>query len=161
MNLGKKRALASKALHVGKNKIYFSPESLSDIKEAITKQDILTLFQEGVIKVKPANGRRKVEKRRTRRGSGKIKMKVRHRKRDYVRLTRKLRKYLISLKNSGKISKENYWSLRNKIRMSSFKDSGHFKEYINELNSQKNIKIKDKKTIGGQHETKQEKKNRK
>ena len=94
MNLKKKKELAAKALGVGKNRISFNPEGLNEIKEAITKQDIHSLHEEGVITIKPIKGRRKIEKRSRRRGSGKIKMKVRHRKQDYVKITRKLRKYL-------------------------------------------------------------------
>ena len=40
LNLNKKKELASKVLKVGKNRILFNTEGLSEIKEAITKQDI-------------------------------------------------------------------------------------------------------------------------
>ena len=87
MNLKKKKELAAKTLGVGKNRICFNPESLAEIKEAITKQDIHSLHQEGIITIKPVKGRRKIVKRSRRRGAGKIKMKVRHRKQDYVKIT--------------------------------------------------------------------------
>ncbi len=128
MNLKKKKELAAKALDVGKNRICFNPESLNDIKEAITKQDIKTLYEEGIITIKPISGRRKVIKRKRRRGPGKIKMKVKHRKQDYVKITKKLRKYLKQLKN--KIPRETYYELRKKIKMKAFRDITHFKEYI-------------------------------
>ena len=67
MNLAKKKQLAAETLKVGKHRIVFNIEGLPEIKEAITKQDIKTLFQEGIITIKPVKGRRKVKKRKTRR----------------------------------------------------------------------------------------------
>ncbi len=130
MNLRKKKELAAKSLGVGKNKIYFSPESLKEIKEAITKQDIKTLYEEGIIRIKPTPGRKKVVRRKRRRGAGKIKMKIKHRKQDYVKITRKLRSYLKALKNNNEISREVYYDTRKKIKMRAFKNMANFKEYL-------------------------------
>ena len=130
MNLGKKRELAAKALDVGKNRVYFNPESLNEIKEAITKQDIKALYEEGIIRIKPVKGRKKVVLRKRRRGPGKIKMKVKHRKQDYVKITRKLRGYLKTLNSNNKISKEVYYDIRKKIKMRVFKNMAHLKEYL-------------------------------
>lgn len=130
MNLKTKKILASKALNAGKNRIYFDPERLSEIKEAITKQDIIALNQDGIIKIKPVKGRKTVVKRKRRKGAGKIKMKIRKRKENYVRLTRKLRKYLKGLKQKGAIENDLYWKLRTKIKTNSFKSLFNFKEYI-------------------------------
>lgn len=136
MNLKKKKELAAKTLGVGKNRISFSPQGLSEIKEAITKQDIKTLFEEGIIKIKPVKGRRKIIIRKRRKGPGKIKMKVKHRKQDYVKITRKLRKYLKVLKSDNSLDLKTYYDLRGKIRMRFFKSMAHFKEYIGSLKVQ-------------------------
>ena len=117
MNLLKKKELAAKALNVGKNRIKFNTESISEIKEAITKQDIRGLAQEGLITIKPIKGRRKVEKRNRKRGAGKIKKTINHRKQLYVKLTRKLRKYLKELKRNNEIDLAIYKQLRKKIKM--------------------------------------------
>ncbi len=130
MNLKKKKELAAKSLGVGKNKIHFSPEGLKEIKEAITKQDIKTLHEEGIITIKPARGRKTVIRRKRKKGPGKIKMKVKHRKQEYVKITRKLRSYLKMLKNNNEIDREAYYDLRKKIKMRVFKNASHFKEYI-------------------------------
>jgi len=137
MNLAKKKQLAAKTLGVGKNRIKFNPEGFDEIKEAITKEDIRTLNQNGIISIKPINGRKAVEKRTTRRGFGKIKIKVKNRKRDYVRITRRLRWYLKMLKSEGKISKEDYLDLRRKIKMRTFKNKAQFKEYVDNLKGKK------------------------
>jgi len=133
MNLSKKKALAAKALKVGKNRIIFNKDGHSEIKEAITKQDIKDLNKEGIISIKPVKGRKKNKKRKTRRGPGKIKKKVKHRKQEYVKITRKLRKYIMGLRDKGEIGRELYWKLRNKIRMRDFKSKAHLKEYLKGL----------------------------
>ncbi|MDD5193885.1 MAG: 50S ribosomal protein L19e [Candidatus Nanoarchaeia archaeon] len=144
MNLKTKKQLAAKTLEVGKNRLVFNQESLSDIKEAITKQDIKTLYDEGIISIKPVKGRKRIEKRKTKRGPGKIKFKINKRKQEYVKLTRKLRKYLKELKIRGEVDRELYYNLRTKIKMRDFKSRAQFKEYLSSL--EKN-KIKEKKQV--------------
>ncbi|MEK6871295.1 MAG: 50S ribosomal protein L19e [Nanoarchaeota archaeon] len=130
MNLGKKKILAAKTLGVGKNRILFVHDALNEIKEAITKQDIKSLHEEGAIQIRPIRGRKKVKQRKRKVGWGKIKMNVRHRKRDYIILTRKLRAAVGFAKNAGTISKEMYYDIRKKIKNRHFKSGGHLKEYI-------------------------------
>jgi len=130
MNLANKKILASKVLKVGKNRVKFDSERLSEIKAAITKQDIIDLHKDGFIEIKPIKGRKKIRRRKTRRGPGKIKKKIKNRKQTYVKITRKLRRYLKELKNQEKITKELYWGLRKKIRMRTFKSKANLKEYL-------------------------------
>lgn len=130
MNLSKKKQLAAKVLKVGKKRIHFNNENLAEIKEAITKQDIKDLYTEGIITIKPVKGRKRVKKRKTRRGPGKIKKKIRRRKQTYVKITRKLREYLKYLKKQGIISNELFLGLRKKIRMRDFRSKAHLKEHL-------------------------------
>ena len=130
MNLEKKRELAAKVLKVGKNRLVFRREALSEIKEAITRQDIKDLYKEGIIYIKPVKGRRKIKKRKTKRGPGKRKKTLKKRKENYVKLVRKLRRYIKSLKEKGEISRELYWDLRKKIRAKLFRSKTHLKEYL-------------------------------
>jgi large subunit ribosomal protein L19e len=123
-----KKQLAAKVLKVGKERIYFNPESLKQIEEAITRQDVLDLKESGAIVVKEVKGRKKVVKRKHRRGSGKVKKKVNKTKRDYVVLTRKLRKHVKVLKRKGQIDSEKYSDIRKKIRASKFKSKRHLTE---------------------------------
>lgn len=144
MNLNNKKELAAKVLNVGKGRIIFKSENLKELKEAITRQDIKQLHSEGIIKIKEIKGRRKITRRKYRRGPGKIKMKVNKRKQEYVKITRKLRAYLASLRNMGLIDRELYKKIRAKIRMRDFKSKFNMKEYL------KNLGIKldgNKKTI--------------
>ncbi|MFH1359052.1 MAG: 50S ribosomal protein L19e [archaeon] len=146
MNLSKKKALAAKALKVGKGRIKFNSENLGEIKEAITKQDILGLKQEGIISIKPVKGRKKIVRRKTRRGPGKIKKTVNKRKQIYVKITRKLRAYLKDLRAKGVVDRELYQDLRNKIRMRYFKSKSHFRDYLKNIELNLNKKIISKKT---------------
>ena len=130
MNLSKKKNLASKLFNVGKERIVFIKERLNEIKEAITKQDLRDLKIDGAIIIKEIRGRKKVKKRARKRSAGKIKKRVNKRKRNYIILTRKLRRHVESLKTPEKISLEEYRDLRKKIRNSFFKSKTHLKEYL-------------------------------
>ena len=70
MQLARKKALAAKVLKVGKRRIVFVAGHEEEIKEAITRQDIVDLHRAGAIKIREVKGRRKVTKRKHRRGIG-------------------------------------------------------------------------------------------
>ncbi len=129
MNLGKKKELAKKTLKVGKSRIVFLESRLDEIKEAITKQDIRSLKAEGAIVLKDVKGRKKVKRKRKRR-VGSIRKKVKTRKRDYVLMTRKLRKFLSERKKRGEISRKDVLELRKKIRNRFFRSKAHLREYV-------------------------------
>jgi len=94
MQLAKKKILAANVLGVGKGRVIFLEEHLQEIKEAITRRDILDLHKSGAIKVREIKGRKKVVRRKNRRRTGKVKKKVNETKQEYVTITRKLRKFL-------------------------------------------------------------------
>ncbi|PIN93894.1 hypothetical protein COU56_03320, partial [Candidatus Pacearchaeota archaeon CG10_big_fil_rev_8_21_14_0_10_31_9] len=106
MNLSNKKILAAKTLGVGTGRIELNINRLDEIKEAITRQDIKDLVKSGAIKIKETKGRRKNVKRKQRRRIGKIKLKVKARKRSYIIITRKLRTYIKGLKTQEKITNE-------------------------------------------------------
>ena len=133
MKLEKKKDLAARTLNVGKSRIVFNTERLSEIKEAITKQDIQELHRSGAILIREKKGRRRNKKRKTRRRPGSVKKKVKTGKREYVILTRKLRAHLKSLKAREKISEENMKKLRKEIRTRSLRNLAHMKEQIKQF----------------------------
>jgi len=133
MNLSKKKELASRVLKVGKARIRFIEARLSEVKEAITSQDIRDLVKNKAIEIKEIKGRKKIVKRTTRRGHGKIKKKVNTRKQDYVIKTRKFRTYVKNLKEKGDITHEDHIKLRKEIRNSTFKSKAHLKDTIGEM----------------------------
>jgi len=133
MNLAKKKVLAAKVLKVGKNRVVFVKESLPEIKEAITRMDILDLNKNGAIQIKEVKGRKKVEKRKNRRRTGKIKKNVNSRKKEYVIVTRKLRKFVRGLVRTGAIDKDKNREIRKQIRSRKFKSKRHLNESLEEL----------------------------
>ena len=133
MKLKNKKELAGKALNVGKDRIIFVKSRLDEIKEAITKQDIISLHKEKAIRVKDVKGRRKIEKRKRKRSVGKIRRKVNVRKKEYAIMTRKLRKHVAELKEKKKLQREEILEIRKKIRNKDFRSLVHLKEYIGGL----------------------------
>ena len=130
MNLAKKKALAAKVFDVGKARIIFVKARLNEIKEAITKQDIRDLKGDGAILIREVKGRKTIKRTNKRRGPGNVKIKVNTRKRDYIIMTRKLRRQVNGFKSQGKISKEESVDLRKKIRNKFFKNKNHLREYV-------------------------------
>ncbi len=128
MKLDKKKNLAAEVLKIGKNRIIFDKDSLSEIKEAITKQDIKDLYSQGIIKIKDKKGRRKKEKRKTKKRGGKKKKRIKSRKQEYVKVTRKLRNYISELKKQGKIDNEDYKRLRKEIKARQYRSKAQLKE---------------------------------
>ncbi len=133
MNLSKKKALAIRTLKVGKARIAFISSRINEIKEAITKQDIRDLKNNGAIIIKDIKGRKKNVKRKRKRSYGNIKKKVKNRKQEYVIMTRKLRKYVSEMRKQEKVSRDEYYDIRKKIRNRIFKSRAHLKDYIGGL----------------------------
>ncbi|NCN52008.1 hypothetical protein GW931_03275 [archaeon] len=127
-----KKELAAKALKVGKERIKFVKVRLDEIKDAITKQDIRDLVISGAITIKPVKGRKTNVKRKNRRGQGKVKKKVKKRKKEYVKITRKLRKHVKMLKEQGKITNEEKKQIRKEIRNKAFKSKSNLLLHIGE-----------------------------
>ena len=123
--------MAKRTLKVGKGRIVFLESRLDEIKEAITKQDIRDLKMEGAIIIKNIKGRRKVKKNK-KKSVGNVRKKVNTRKRDYVIMTRKLRKYVSEIKKQGIISKKEESEIRKKIRNKMFRSKAHLREHIGE-----------------------------
>ena len=132
MNLAKKKELAAKVLKVGKGRIIFVEERLPEIKEAITRMDILDLHKSGAIQIREIGGRKKIVRRKHRRRTGKVKMKVNNRKQEYVIITRKLRTFVRGLLRTGAIDKEKSREVRKQIRARKFRSKRHLKESLEE-----------------------------
>ena len=133
MQLAKKKSLAAKVLGIGKGRVIFVEAHLQEIKEANTRQDILDLHKSGAIEIREVKGRKKIVRRKHRRRTGKIKMKVNNRKQEYVIITRKLRKFVRGLIRAGKIDKEKNREVRRMIRARKFKSKRHLKESLETL----------------------------
>ena len=129
MNLRKKKALAARTFGVGIGRIEFLGPRLDEIKEAITKQDIRDLYKDRAIKIKNIKGR-KAKPKKKKRTIGNVRKKINKRKKEYVVLTQKLRKYLAE--NKKKITEKERKDIRKKIRNKFFRSRSHLKEHIGE-----------------------------
>jgi large subunit ribosomal protein L19e len=120
--LKSQKRMAAYILKVGINKVYFDPDRLQDIKEAVTKQDIESLIQDKAIKKKPVIGNKKRahnkklerKKRGRRKKTGKVRKLNENRKEDYMARIRKIRRYLKAVKN--RIGKEEYARIKRLLR---------------------------------------------
>lgn len=130
MNLSKKKELAARTLKVGKGRIIFNTARLDEIKEAITKQDIRDLLQNKAMVIREVKGRRTRVKRNTRRKQGSIKQKPKKSKREYIIITRKLRRYLAAQRKKSLLTQEDYHLLRKEVRVKNFKSLAQLKEKI-------------------------------
>ena len=133
MQLGKKKKLATNVLKVGRDRIVFVAGHEEELKEAITREDILDLKEAGAIQIKEKRGRKKVVKRKHRRRTGKIKKTVNVQKKEYVIMTRKLRKTARGLLKKGDIDKDKHAEIRRRIRAKKFRSKRHLNESLGEL----------------------------
>lgn len=129
MNLRKKKTLACKVFNVGRDRIKFNESSLAEIKEAITKQDIIDLHKSGAISIKPIKGKTVKEKRK-RKGQGRRRKPQKNSKGDYVLMTRKLRRYARELLGHEKISPQKHVEIRKMIKNRTFKSKSNLQEYL-------------------------------
>lgn len=130
MKLDNKKEFAANVLGVGVGRIIFNSSRLAEIKEAMTRQDIKDLFIDGAIKIREITGRKAIEKRKTRRRQGSIKQPAVDKKRKYMVIARKLRRYIAELRKVEKLNIEQFKKLRQEIKAHNFKDKAHLKERI-------------------------------
>lgn len=131
MNLNLQRRLASKLLNCGQNRVWIDPDKLSDVEEAITREDVRNLINSGVIIAKRKKGiSRVIEKRR--RGPGSIKGGKKSKK-AWLSKIRPLRKMLKKLRKEG-LSRDVYRRLYYLSKGAFFRDRSHLKLYLEKEN---------------------------
>ncbi|MBI2101571.1 50S ribosomal protein L19e [Candidatus Woesearchaeota archaeon] len=137
------RRLAAQILKCGQNRVSFDAGRLDDIKEAITKKDVLTLINNGAITKKMVLNtskfwarRRKMQKSKGRqKGHGSRKGKKTARlepKRDWINRIRLQRVFIKSLRGKGAITTSVYHELYMKSKGGFFRNLRHLKLYVNE-----------------------------
>lgn len=143
MNLKNKKELAAKILKVGTGRVWLDPNKSTEIKEAITRDDLKKLIRTGVILVKQKKGvsrgriRLVLEQKRKGRRKGPGSRKGKHtaragKKRLWVNKIRLYRSLLKSLVEKELIAKKTYRDLRNKAKGGFFRNRRHILLYLNE-----------------------------
>ena len=144
MKLDLQKRLAKEVFGVGKDRIWFDPDDLESIKEAITRADIKSLVNRGIIKIKPKKGVSRVrakalhkKKRRSqRRGTGSRKGKAgarKGKKKVWMSKIRAIRKLLERMKNNKVVDAKTYRDLYRKAKGNFFRDTSHVKLYVTKL----------------------------
>lgn len=143
------RRLASRILKCGKNRIRFDPNSLEDIKEAITKSDIRSLINSGAISKRRllntsrflARKRKKQKSKGRQKGFGSRKGKKTARlspKRVWINKIRLQRNFIKSLRRSNAITANAYHELYTKSKGGFFRSLRHLKLYTKQRGLIKN-----------------------
>lgn len=153
MNLKVQKRIAAEILKCSPKRVYFDTESLDEIKEAITKEDLRGLISSGAIAKKSAQGVSRgrarqtlVQKRKGRqRNAGSIKGKIGARlpsKESWMNKVRLQREFLRELKTLGVIDKKTFRILYLKSKGGMFRSKRHLKLYIDE----QGLALKEEKT---------------
>jgi large subunit ribosomal protein L19e len=142
-DLSAQRRLAADVLDVGKNRVWFDPGAQSEIAEAITREDIRELVQDGTIQSKEARGnsrgraRERDEKRayghRTGPGTRKGRAGARkNAKQDYQSRIKAQRRTLKELREDGTLTSTQYRKLYNMANGGEFDSVRRLTTYIEE-----------------------------
>ncbi|MBS3136808.1 50S ribosomal protein L19e [Candidatus Woesearchaeota archaeon] len=143
MDLRKKKMLAGKVLGCSPYRVRFDIERLDEIKEAITKKDIISLVKDYAVWKENVQGisRGRAKKRHLQRkkglqkgfGSRKGSKNARNpQKLEWKRRIRLLRVYLKILRDKQYITTTNYHTLYMKAKGGFFRSLKHIKLYVNE-----------------------------
>ena len=121
-DLSTQKRLAAEILGVGVSRIWIDPKRISDVEEALTRDDIRRLIKEGVIRALPARSpsrerwrkRHEARKKGRHRGPGRRKGEATARrdpKEEWMHRIRKMRRYLRYLRDHGVIDRRTYRKL--------------------------------------------------
>ena len=132
-----KRIVAS-VLKCGVNRVWFDPARLSDIENAISREDLRALITDGAIKARQKKGvsrgraRARIAQRSygNRKGPGKRKGAAgarRPSKTAWVQKIRAIRKVLVELRTAGTIDRHMYRILYRKAAGGQFRSVAHMK----------------------------------
>ena len=140
-DLRAQRRLAADVLDVGKNRVWFDPDRQGDIVEAITREDIRELVQEGAIRTEEASGnsrgraRERGEKRSyghrkghwSRKGTAGARQ---NEKEDWNERITAQRQRLWELRADGTITAAQYRDLYNRANGGEFEDVERLESYV-------------------------------
>ena len=143
MKLKTQKRLAADLLKCSKKRVSFDTERLDEIKESITKRDIVGLIKDKAIKKKQAKGisRVRANKIKTQKAKGRRKgpgsKKGKHgarlpRKQAWMNKVRLQRKFIKELKDKEIITSKSYQMLYSKTSGGFFRSRKHIKLYIKE-----------------------------
>ncbi|MFQ5976126.1 MAG: 50S ribosomal protein L19e [Candidatus Hydrothermarchaeales archaeon] len=143
MDLKTQRRLAAKILKVGQNRVWMDEDKLTEVSEAVTRDDVRRLIREGIIRARTEVGvskyrarKRNIQKAKgRRRGHGKRKgtlgAKV-TKKRRWIQTIRPVRDSLRKLRDTNKIDRSTYRKLYMMAKGGIFRSRSHLNTYVKE-----------------------------
>jgi len=140
-DLKAQKRMAADVLDVGKDRVWFDPDEQAEIAEAITRDDIRDLVDQGTIRAKDAKGNSKGRARERaakrayghRKGPGSRKGKAGGRKdskEEWVSRIRAQRRRLRELRDDGPLSPTQYREVYNKASGGEFEDVARLEAYV-------------------------------
>ena len=143
MNLANQKRISAELMKVGETKVWFNPDRLTEIKEAITKNDLRNLIKNGAIQSRPELGtsrfraRKRLTQRRkgrqagpgTRKGSSTARLS---RKETWMLAVRGQRNFIKELKDKSLVEGKTYRNLYSKVKGGYFRNRRHIKLYLEE-----------------------------
>jgi large subunit ribosomal protein L19e len=140
-DLANQRRVAAAIMKCGLNRVWFNPERLSDIQNAISREDLKGLIDEGVVSAQQKRGvsrgraRSKIAKRSYGhcRGPGRRRgaAGARHpSKRAWIRKIRAIRRTLVEMREAGTIDRHVYRLLYRRAAGGQFRNIAHLKAQL-------------------------------
>src|SRR5512136_526319 len=140
-DVASQKRIAAAVLKCGVNRVWFDPERLSDIENAISREDLRGLVTDGAIKArqKKGNSRGRARALMAKRSYGHCKGPGRRKgaagarnpsKRQWIQKIRAIRKTLVELRESGQIEPHLYRALYRKAAGGQFRNVAHLKTQI-------------------------------
>ena len=143
VNLRAKKRLASRVTGVGIHRIRFDTDHLTDIADAITRENIRSLITANTIKIKPftgtSRGRAQTKKdQRSKRGTTQGKKQGRKgarvgKKEVYVAKVRALRRLLKIAKDRKDLTNPEFWTLYKKVGGNTVRNKAHLRALMDEI----------------------------
>jgi large subunit ribosomal protein L19e len=141
MNLSTQKRIAAQVMKVGATRVWFDPNRLDEIKEAITKADIRSLVNDKAIQPRPETGisrfrtrKHNAQKKKGRRkgqGSRQGSRRARlPRKDEWMNKIRSQRAMLKKLRDDGMITKQTYRQTRGKAKGGFFRSRRHIQLHL-------------------------------
>jgi len=142
-DLSAQKRLAADVLDVGKNRVWFDPDRQGDIADAITREDVRDLVDEGAIRAEEPSGnsRGRARERQAKRayghqtGAGSRKGKAGARQNEKAAWTSRIRaqrERLRELRDSGELDRSAYRTLYDRAGGGEFDSVADLERYVDE-----------------------------
>ncbi len=143
VNLKAKKRLASRVSGVGIHRIKFDSDHLDDIADAITRENIRSLFTANTIKIKSFTGtsRGRAQKKKTQKNKRGTTQGSKHgrkgarvgKKQVYVAKVRSLRRLLKIAKDRNDLTNLEFWALYKKVGGNTVRNKAHLRTLMEEI----------------------------